>query len=29
MDFNLAGRVAVITGPAMGLGAAITMAFAA
>jgi NAD(P)-dependent dehydrogenase (short-subunit alcohol dehydrogenase family) len=29
MDFNLAGRVAVITGPAKGLGAAITKAFAA
>jgi 3-oxoacyl-[acyl-carrier protein] reductase len=29
MDFNLAGRVAVITGPAKGMGAAITKAFAA
>jgi NAD(P)-dependent dehydrogenase (short-subunit alcohol dehydrogenase family) len=29
MDLNLAGRVAVITGPAKGMGAAITRAFAA
>ena len=29
MDLGLAGRVAVITGPAKGMGAAITMAFAA
>ena len=29
MDLNLKGRVAVITGPAKGMGAAITMAFAA
>jgi NAD(P)-dependent dehydrogenase (short-subunit alcohol dehydrogenase family) len=29
MDLNLAGRVAVITGPAKGMGAAITKAFAA
>jgi len=28
MDLNLKGRVAVITGPAKGMGAAITMAFA-
>ena len=29
MDLNLKGRVTVITGPAKGMGAAITMAFAA
>ena len=29
MDLNLQGRVAVITGPAKGMGAAITRAFAA
>jgi NAD(P)-dependent dehydrogenase (short-subunit alcohol dehydrogenase family) len=29
MDLNLKGRVAMITGPAKGMGAAITMAFAA
>jgi len=29
MDLNLAGRVALITGPAKGMGAAITRAFAA
>ena len=29
MDLGLTGRVAVITGPAKGMGAAITMAFAA
>ena len=29
MDLNLGGRVAVITGPAKGMGAAITKAFAA
>ena len=29
MDLGLGGRVAVITGPAKGMGAAITMAFAA
>jgi 3-oxoacyl-[acyl-carrier protein] reductase len=29
MDLNLAGRVTVITGPAKGMGAAITRAFAA
>jgi len=29
MDLMLTGRVAVITGPAKGMGAAITMAFAA
>ena len=29
MDLNLKNRVAVITGPAKGMGAAITMAFAA
>jgi NAD(P)-dependent dehydrogenase (short-subunit alcohol dehydrogenase family) len=29
MDLNLAGRVTVITGPAKGMGAAISMAFAA
>ena len=29
MDLNLKGKVAVITGPAKGMGAAITMAFAA
>jgi NAD(P)-dependent dehydrogenase (short-subunit alcohol dehydrogenase family) len=29
MDLNLTGRVTVITGPAKGMGAAITMAFAA
>jgi len=29
MDLNLSGRVAVITGPAKGMGAAITAAFAA
>ncbi len=29
MDLKLNGRVAVITGPAKGMGAAITMAFAA
>ena len=29
MNLNLKGRVAVITGPAKGMGAAITMAFAA
>jgi NAD(P)-dependent dehydrogenase (short-subunit alcohol dehydrogenase family) len=29
MDLNLAGRVAMITGPAKGMGAAITRAFAA
>ena len=29
MDLNLSGRVAVITGPAKGMGAAITQAFAA
>lgn len=28
MDLNLKGRVAVITGPAKGMGAAVTMAFA-
>src|SRR5712691_4136159 len=28
MDLKLKGRVAVITGPAKGMGAAITMAFA-
>ena len=28
MDLNLHGRVAVITGPAKGMGAAITLAFA-
>src|SRR4051812_29066560 len=29
MDLNLTGRVAVITGPAKGMGAAVTRAFAA
>jgi NAD(P)-dependent dehydrogenase (short-subunit alcohol dehydrogenase family) len=29
MDLQLKGRVAVITGPAKGMGAAITLAFAA
>ena len=29
MDLMLKGRVAVITGPAKGMGAAITLAFAA
>ena len=29
MDLGLKGRVAVITGPAKGMGAAITKAFAA
>ena len=28
MDLKLEGRVAMITGPAKGMGAAITMAFA-
>ena len=29
MDLGLKGRVAVITGPAKGMGAAVSMAFAA